>query len=183
MPPQFAGFAERKFFAASFVCVLLIAACDGMQYRQERRVANFAISADDFDAIAQTTFALIDPKGEIKTIVISSPLDTRAIAALKRVRPVVPFAPASAATSEILPSGYFLVRTFSIGAVDAEPEARIEGQLGPVTKTITPANIPDCGKIYSVAFVLKGGDWFSPSYKIETCAESRHWVPINASEP
>ena len=179
-PPRGPGtVAARKFFAVAVACVFLLTACDGMTYRQERRLANFLVTADDFNAIAETTFALIDPKNDIKTIAISATLDPRAVAALKRVRPVVPLVQAPTAAAEILPAGYFVVRMFSIEAVDAEPEARIEGQLGPVTKTMTAANMPDCGKIYTVVFVLKGGEWFNPSYKIETCAESRHWVPLD----
>ncbi len=152
-----------------------------MAYRQERRLSHFVITADDFNGIAETTFALIDKKGNIQTIVVPSTLDPLAIAALKRVRPVTAYTPAADTANEILPAGDFLIRKFSIETVDGEVTATIEGQLGPVTRTVTAANLPDCGKIYSVAFILKGGDWFSPSYKVETCAESRHWVPIDDS--
>lgn len=142
------------------------------------------VTADDFNAIADTTFTLIDPKGDIRMIVIPSTLDRRAVAALRRVRPVAPFVQAASTANEVLPAGYFLIRTFSIGEKEGnEVAANVEGQLGPVTRTVTGANIPDCGKIYSVAFELTGGEWFSPSYKIETCAESRHWVPVDSSQP
>jgi hypothetical protein len=162
---------------------LLIVGCDGMKLKQARRLKDFSVSADDFNQIAEATFALIDPKKNITTIVIPPTLDLRAIAALKRVRPVTAFVPVAPTAVEILPAGYFLVRTFTIVGDDAQAQATIEGQLGPVTRTMTAANLPDCGTIYSVVFFLTGGDWFNPSYMVETCAESRHWTPIDAQQP
>lgn len=143
---------------------------------------NFIVSADDFNEIAEATFALIDPNKSITVIVVPSTLDPRAVAALKQVRPIIPFVPAAPTATEILPAGYFLIRTFTIEGTDAEAQATIEGQFGPVTRTMTAANLPDCGKIYSVVFYLKGGEWFNPSYKVETCTETRHWIPIDEQQ-
>ncbi len=160
--------------------LLFLAACDGTQLKQERRLRNFRVTADDFNVIAEAAFKRIDPQENIKLIVVPATLDPRAVAALQRVRQVATFTPASPAANELLPAGHFLVRKFEIDASDAEPSASIEGQLGPVTRTLTAANLPDCGKIYSIAYFLRGGDWYNPSYKVETCAESRHWVPVDA---
>lgn len=74
-----------------------------------------------------------------------------------------------------LSAAYFLVRKFSV----EESAASLEGQLGPVTGLMTAANMPDCAKEYSVAFYIKGGDWLSHAYNVETCTESRRWTPID----
>jgi hypothetical protein len=154
-----------------------LAACNGLQYQQEKRMANFEVSQHDFDAIAVVTFKQIDTKGDIETIVAPPSLDARARQALRKVHPIVAAAPGPANT---LPAGYFLVRVFSVG----EGEAHLDGQLGPVTGQMTAANMHDCGKEYSVAFYIEGGDWVNHAYKAATCAESRHWVPVDeASSP
>jgi hypothetical protein len=154
-----------------------LAACNGLQYQQEKRMTNFQVTQRDFDAIAVVTFKQIDAKGDIDTIVAPPSLDPRARQALKQVHPIVAAAPGPANT---LPAGYFLVREFSVG----EGEAHLDGQLGPVTGQTTAAHMPDCGKEYSVAFYIEGGDWVNHAYKAATCAESRHWVPVDeASSP
>ncbi len=140
-----------RFIVAAFVCSSL-AACNGVQSQQAKRAADFHVTQDDFDSIARVTFKLIDAKGDISTIVAPASLDPRARQALKDVHPTVAVAPGPANT---LPAGYFMVRKFSI----EEGVARLEGQLGPVTGLMTAANMPDCGKEYSVAFYIEGGDW------------------------
>ena len=87
---------------------------------------------------------------------------------------IVPVAPGPANT---LPAGYFFVRSFAI----EDGEARLEGQLGPVTGLMTAANMPDCGKEYTVVFYIEGGDWVNHDYKVSTCSESRHWVPVDGA--
>lgn len=139
-------------------------------------MADFQVTQHDFDAIAVATFKLIDAKGEIGTIVAHASLDSRAREALRNVHPVVSVAPGAPNT---LPAGYFLVSTFKV----EEGEAHLDGQLGPVTGLMTAANMPDCGKQYSVAFYIEGGDWVSHAYKVSTCAESRHWAPVDESPP
>src|SRR5689334_12997685 len=123
---------------------LVVSACDGTQLKQDRRLRNFTVTADDFNVIADAAFKRIDPQEQIKVIVVPATLDPRALAALKRVRRVAPFEPAAPAATELLPAGYFLIRKFEIDATDTEPSASIEGQLGPVTRTMTAANLPDC---------------------------------------
>jgi hypothetical protein len=177
------GKTDRRNRHRAFLLIFmaaLVAGCDGMQWKQERRMRNFTVKADDFNDIAAAALARIDSKGDIKTLVVPSTLDPRAVAALERIHPTTPYVPPASTTMEILPAGYFLVHEFTIENSEAGPTARLEGQLGPVTRTTTAANLPDCGTIYSIAFYLEGGDWYNPSYKIETCAESRHWVPLDA---
>ncbi|MFI4969476.1 MAG: hypothetical protein ACHP7D_04670 [Lysobacterales bacterium] len=160
---------------ATFMCFGLVA-CNGLQYRQAKRMKDFQVTQDDFDSIAAATFKLIDTRRDIDTIVAPASLDLRARRALKRVHSIVAVAPGPAHT---LPAGYFLVRVFSV----EEGEAHLDGQWGPATGLITAANMPDCGKEYSVAFHIEGGDWVSHAYKVETCAESRHWVPVDEASP
>jgi hypothetical protein len=160
----------RTIFMA-FTCVALTA-CNGATYLQTRRMADFHVDQRDFDAIAAETFRQIDAHGAIETIVAPPSLDPRARAALKRVHPLVAVAPGAAGT---LPAGYFLVREFEVD----EGEAHLEGQLGPVTGRTTAAGIADCGKEYSIAFAIEGGDWVNHAYKTSTCAQSRHWVPVD----
>ncbi|MEO5625896.1 MAG: hypothetical protein ABIQ70_07810 [Dokdonella sp.] len=154
-----------------------LAACNGLQSQQKKRMTDFHATQNDFDSIAVVTFKQIDAKGEIHTIVAPPSLDPRAREALKHVHPIVTEAPGSANT---LPVGYFLVREFSV----EEGEANVVGQLGPVTGQMTAAHMPDCAKEYSVAFYIEGGDWVNHAYKATTCAESRQWVPVDeASSP
>lgn len=153
-----------------------LSACNGLQYQQDKRMANFQVTQRDFDAIAVVTFKQIDVKGDIGTIVAPASLDARAREALRHVHPIVATAPGPAKT---LPVGYFLVREFSV----EEGEAHLDGQLGPVTEMMTAANMRDCGKEYSIAFTIEGGDWVNHGYKAATCAESRHWVPADEPSP
>ncbi|MEO6689343.1 MAG: hypothetical protein ABIS07_04065 [Dokdonella sp.] len=139
-------------------------------------MADFHVTQQDFDSIARATFKLIDGRGDIGTIVAPADLDPRARKALKNVHPTVAVPPGAANT---LPGGYFLVTAFSV----EEGEARLEGRLGPVTGLMTAANMPDCGKEYSVSFYIEGGDWVSHAFKAATCAESRHWVPLDGASP
>jgi hypothetical protein len=149
-----------------------LAACNGATYMQAKRMTDFQVTQHDFDAIAVVTFKQIDAHHGIETIVAPASLDPRARQALRNVRPVVAAAPGPQGT---LPAGYFLVREFSVD----EGEAHLEGQLGPVTGLMTAANMPDCGKEYSIVFSIEGGDWVNHAYKMSTCAESRHWVPVD----
>jgi hypothetical protein len=156
-------------------CIAL-AACNGAAYMQTKRMADFQVTQHDFDAIAVVTFKQIDAHGGIATIVAPASLDPRARQALQKVHPVVAIAPGAPNT---LPAGYFLVRAFSVG----EGEAHLDGQLGPVTGLMTAANMPDCGKEYSIVFSIEGGDWVNHAYKMSTCAESRHWTPVDEATP
>jgi hypothetical protein len=88
------------------------------------------------------------------------------------VHPTVGTVPGAPGT---LPTGYFRVTEFSI----EDGAAHLDGQLGPATGLMTAANMPDCGKGLSISFYLEGGDWVSHAYKTTTCAESRHWVPVD----
>lgn len=142
-----------RLIASCFICRVLVA-CNGLQYQQAKRMKDFQVNQSDFDSIAVATFKLIDAKGDIVTIVAPHSIDSRARQALKNVHPVVDAAPGPANT---LPTGYFLVRQFSV----EEGGANVEGQLGPVTGLMTSANMPDCGKEYSVAFYIEGGDWLA----------------------
>lgn len=159
----------------SCVCFGL-AACNGMEAQQARRMRDFEATQQDFDSIARATFKLIDAKRNIETIVAPTSLDIRARKALANAHPIVASAPGPANT---LPAGYFLVRAFTI----EDGEARLEGQLGPVTGLMTAAYMPDCGKGYTVVFYIEGGDWVNHDYKTSTCAESRHWVPVDKVSP
>lgn len=164
-----------RVIAAAFMGFSVVA-CNGVQYQQARRMTDFHVTQHDFDAIAVVTFKQIDARGEIGTIVAPTSLDPRARQALKHVHPVVAAAPGPANT---LPAGYFLVREFSV----EEGEAHLDGQLGPVTGLMTAANMRDCGKEYSIAFYIEGGDWVNHAYKVATCAESRHWMPVDEASP
>lgn len=159
----------------ALLCVGLVA-CNGLQYQQAKRMKDFQVTQADFNSIAVAAFKLIDPKGDIETIVAPASLDPRARQALKNVHPVVAAAPGPANT---LPARYFLVREFIVD----EGVANLDGQLGPVTGLMTAANLPDCGKEYTVAFAIEGADWVSHTYKVATCAESRHWVPVDEPSP
>ena len=160
----------RVIIPVLMVCSL--AACNGLQYQQTKRMTDFHVTQNDFDSIAVVTFKQIDAKREIHTIVAPASLDPRAREALKQVHPIVAAAPGPA---NRLPAGYFLVRAFSV----EEGEANVVGQLGPVTGQMTAAHMPDCGKEFSVAFYIEGGDWVNHAYKATTCAESRQWVPVD----
>ncbi len=153
-----------------FLCVVL-AGCNGTELTA-RRMQNFEATQDDFDAIARAAFKIIESKGDVTTIVAPSGLDLRAASALRRVHPAVASAPGAPGT---LPDGYFRVTAFSI----EDGEAHLDGQLGPVTGLMTAANMPDCGKGYSVSFYIEAGDWVSHAYKTTTCDESRHWIPLD----
>lgn len=163
----------RFVVAATLLCIL--PGCNGTKLTAER-MQNFEATQQDFDSIARAAFKIIETKGYVTTIVLPKGLDARAADALHRVHPTVGSAPGAPNT---LPAGYFRVSAFSI----EDGEAHLDGQLGPVTGLMTAANMPDCGKGYSVSFYLEAGDWVSHAYKTTTCAESRHWVPLDEKAP
>ena len=157
---------------------LMMDGCDGGQIRQSARMEHFEVQDGDFRLIAKASLDLIDPKGSITTVVVSPQLDRRARTALKAVANVV-VNDDQVASDGTLPARYFRVRTFTID----DGVAFIEGQLGPVTNTITPAGQRDCGRIYTIPIELIGGDWVSRSYKVETCAGGRDWVAVDSDTP
>lgn len=161
-------------WTAVLLCGLLTG-CNGTEARNARqasRMHDFEATASDFDAIARAAFRTIESKGDVSTIVVPKGLDPRALDALRELHPTVPEAPGAADT---LPAGYFRIRAFTI----EDGVAQLDGRLGPATGLMTPAGMPDCGKGYSVAFYLEGGDWVSYAYKTTTCNESRHWTPVD----
>jgi hypothetical protein len=159
--------------AAALCCGFL--GCNGTQLTAER-MRDFEATQQDFDAIARAAFKIIESKGRVTTIVVPKGLDPRAADALRRVHPTVASAPGAPGT---LPDGYFRVSAFSI----EDGAAHLDGQLGPVTGLMTAANMPDCGKGYSVSFYIEAGDWVSHAYKTTTCDESRHWTPLDGKAP
>ena len=164
--------AMRTTVPALLCCAL--AACNGMEARQARqdaRMKDFEATQWDFEMIARAAFKTIESKGDVTTIVVPKGLDPRALDALRHVHPTVATAPGAAGT---LPAGYFRVEAFTI----EDGAAELDGQLGPATGVMTAANMPDCGKRYSISFYLEGGDWVSHAYKTTTCSKSRHWVPL-----
>jgi hypothetical protein len=145
---------------------------EAKQAKQAERMKNFEATQWDFEVIARAAFKTIESKGAVTTIVVPKDLDPRALDALRHVHPVVATAPGARGT---LPVGYFRVTAFTI----EDGAAQLDGQPGPATGLMTAANMPDCGKGYSVSFYLEGGDWVSPAYKTTTCAESRNWTPVD----
>jgi hypothetical protein len=141
------------------------------QAKQAERMRNFEATQWDFEAIARAAFQIIESKGTVTTIVVPRGLDPRALDALRRVHPTVANTPGAPGT---LPAEYFRVTAFTI----EDGTAQLDGRLGPATGLTTAANMPDCGKGYSVPFYLEGGDWVSHAYKTTTCTKSRNWTPI-----
>jgi len=155
----------------SVLCCALVG-CNGGKVKQAERMNDFEATQQDFDSIARAAFKMIETKGEVTTIVVPKGLGARALDALHHVHPIVTTVPGAPNT---LPIGYFRVTEFSI----EDGAAHLDGQLGPATGLMTVANMPDCGKGLSVSFYLEGGDWVSHAYKTTTCADSRHWVPLD----
>lgn len=169
---KLSAFLATQVTVAVFLCCGLVA-CNGMEARQAKqaeRMMEFEATQWDFDSIARAAFKTVESKGEVTTIVASKGLDQRAVEALRHVHPIVTMAPGAPGT---LPVGYFRVTAFTI----EDGVAQLDGQLGPATGLMTAANMPDCGRGFSVAFYLEGGDWVSHAYKTTTCAESRNWTP------
>ena len=163
--------------AISTVLCCVLAACNGLEARQARqaeRMKDFEATQWDFDSIARAAFKTIEGRGDVTTIVVPKDLDPRALDALRHVHRVVAVAPGAPGT---LPAGYFRVSAFRI----EDGAAELEGKLGPATGLMTAANMPDCGKGFSISYYLDGGDWVSHAYKTTTCAESRNWTPLDES--
>lgn len=153
----------------------ILAGCDGYALKQERRMKDFAPNQGDYNEIAQATFHLLDPDKKIHLWLVTSAIQPEAVLALKRMGNVATYISPPAGAHGTLAAGQFIVSTFTVG----NGEALIEGQLGPVTNEITAAGLPDCGTMYSAPWFIQGGEWHSPSIKIMTCAESRHWTPVD----
>lgn len=159
--------------ACWILAAFLLAGCAGLQR------AKFDIFQSDFDSIAEASLKKIDPHDGITTIVVPVDADPRARKALSRLHAVVAPAQVRPSNDLLLPGGYFLLRGFRV-ELDG---ALFEGQLGPVTRNLTQANLQDCGRIYSVPFFLRDGDWYTPNYKVSTCDEKRIWWPADQAPP
>lgn len=155
-----------------------LAGCDGYALKQERRMKNFIANQGDYNELAQATFQLLDPNKNIRILLVTSAINPEAVIALKRIRNVATYVEPVAGAHTTLAAGQFIVSKFTVG----NGEALIEGQLGPVTNTITAVGLPDCGTIYTAPWFIRGGEWHSPSIKILTCAESRHWTPLEPTK-
>jgi hypothetical protein len=159
----------------AFVVGGILLGCNGQAARdakQMERMSNFEATQWDFDVISRAAMKTIEGQGEVTTIVVEGRLGPLALAALRRVHPVVATAPGPAGT---LPAGYFRVTTFTV----EDGMAMLDGQLGPATGIMTAANMPDCGRTFSISYSLEGGDWVSHAYKTSTCSESRNWTPLD----
>jgi hypothetical protein len=168
--------AEIMRVAVTLILICCLAACDGAKYRQSQTRAN-PVEDGDFSLLAEAGFKQIDPHGEIKTFLIATKMDPRAREALKRIAKILPQNQAEQIGECAVPEGTFIVREFSI----EDGVATIDGTLGPVTCKMTAANLPDCGKNFTMQFFLQGLDWVNPSYKIRTCEQRRNWTPIDAA--
>jgi hypothetical protein len=163
-----------SFISAFLVCGSL-PGCNGQAARdakQMERMSNFEPTQWDFDVIARAALMTIEGQGEVTTIVVEGRIGPQALAALRRVHPVLSTAPGPVGT---LPAGYFRVTTFTVD----EGMGKLDGQLGPATGIMTAANMPDCGRTFSISYALEGGDWVSHAYKTSTCSESRNWTPLD----
>ena len=143
-----------------------LAACAHTGWRENQA---FALQESDWGMIAGNAVALIERYGAVTHFAVPPDLDRRAVAALKRFRPVVPFSEVERDGRRAVPAGYFLVETF---AIDADGFATFEGDLGP---TGCPAG---CGRNISIPYVLRGDDWYNPSVKIVDYAIRREVVPV-----
>lgn len=141
---------------------------------------DFELNNHDFSSIAEAALTLIDPKGAITTIVMPPGIDPRARSALAKIKTVISPDQIPQSANFSLPGGYFVLQTFSISVADGKAE--IDGKLGPVMRSMTAANMHDCGKNYTIAFSLEDGDWVSHAYKVASCDETRHWTPIDAGQ-
>lgn len=162
--------------AIALLALCCLAGCDGTKYRQSQ-TRTTAVEDGDFSLLAEAGFKQIDPKGEIKMFIIAAKIDPRAREALKKIAKILPQNQAEQIAECAVPEGVFIVREFSID----DGIATIDGTLGPVTCKMTAANLPDCGRNFTMQFFLQGLDWVNPSYKVRTCEQRRNWTPVDAA--
>lgn len=146
------------------VCSLLGACAQ----RGLREYEAFQLRDGDFGLIAKAALDIVERSGPVRTFVVPPSLDPRALAALRRLRPVVPEAQLAGTA---LPAGYFRLQDFSFDG----DVAAFAGDLGPT------GCADGCGKNLSVPFILRGDDWFNPSYKIVDYSQRREVVPVTES--
>ena len=149
----------------AFVVCCILGAC---AQRGLREYEPFQLRDADFGLIAKAALDIVERSGPVHTIVVPSSLDPRALDALRHLRPVVP---AAQLAGTALPAGYFQLHDFSFDG----DVATFEGDLGPT------GCAEGCGKNLSVPFILRGDDWFNPSYKIVDYAQRREVVPVSPS--
>ena len=150
---------------AVLLLACLVAGCANVGLRENRA---FELQDGDFGLIAGAALEIVERLGPVRTIVVPANIDPRVRAALARRRPLV----ADERTPLALPAGYFRLEIFRI---DDDGQAFFEGDLGP---TGCPMDA-GCGKNISIPFILRGDDWFNPSYKIVDYAQRREVIPVN----
>ena len=145
--------------------ICFVAGCANVGLREFKR---FELSDSDYGLIARAAVKLVERFGPVSQFVVPPDLDRRALVALKQLHPVVPVGQFS---GRRVPAGSFLIETFSI---DPDGLATFEGDLGP---TGCPGG---CGKNISIPYILRGDDWYNPSFKIVDYAQHREVVPVNS---
>lgn len=155
--------------------LLLGAAVTACAQLVPRDSANFKVEDADFGLIAAAALRLVERTAPVTTIVVDTALDPRALAALKRLRPLIRRSEVPRSAELALPAGYFVVENFAID----DDTAMFEGQLGPVTRSAENKNLPGCGLRFSMAFYWQVTSWANHSYKILDCAKTRSWTPVD----
>jgi hypothetical protein len=146
--------------------ICFLAGCANVGLREYQ---TFELHDSDYGLIARAAVKLVERFGAVSQFVVPPDLDRRALAALKQLHPVVPVGQLGSGRG--VPAGSFLIETFSI-----EPGglATFEGDLGP---TGCPGG---CGKNISIPYILRGDDWYNPSFKIVDYTQHREVVPVNS---
>ena len=149
--------------------LLLVAALCACAQLVPRDSAHFKVEDSDFSLVAAAALRLVERTAAVTTFVIDAGLDPRAVAALKRLRPVMRRNDVLPSAELALPDGYFVIENFSI----EDDTAMFEGQLGPITRSAENRNLPGCGLRFSVAFYWQVTSWANHSYKVIDCAKTR----------
>jgi len=150
---------------ASVLVIGCVVGCANTGWRENQP---FEQHDSDFAMIAVAAVASIERYGAVTHFAVPPSLDRRALAALKRIRPLVPVG--ELPTGHALPAGYFLIEEFSI---DPDGSAMFAGDLGPT------GCAAGCGKNISIPYVLRGDDWFNPSVKVVDYSVRREVIPVN----
>ena len=159
------------------IAALLVGACAHVSLRDMK---NFQATDQDFADIASACLDTVERTSHVTTIVVPAGTDRRVRAALSKLRPLASPAAIPSSAAYTLPENWFVLQAFEI----ADGEATFEGQLGPVRRVPQPPAIDDCGTNFAFQYYLEPSGWYSPSYKITICTESRHWVPVEeAAKP
>ena len=142
-----------RLLAALIWLLVVLAACAPKR--------TYVVSQVDYDELLAAAIKTVEGRGPpLKVIVLSASLPPEARKAADRLREVIDESDLKPANGYDLPSGYFVLKSFSVSS----HSSRITGLKGPIK-----SHPLDCGTRYDIPFIQEDQKWHPADYTVMVC--------------